>query len=116
EEALFRRMSHCGRARGCEDLFTGKAGNYGLVSRLLSKKAPSADRLSARQARELCERIEDEGYCRHVVREQGATVIRADPRLSRYGRLLRERLEAVLPVSPNMVPIAYVEADPELAA
>ncbi|MCC7440916.1 MAG: hypothetical protein IT285_04750 [Bdellovibrionales bacterium] len=111
QEVLFKRMTQCGRRRGCEDLFTGEAGNYGWWNHLTGSHS-SDDLIPAKQAAQLCSQIKSEGYCEHMLDTQGPINTRANARLSAFQPMLLDRWGAVLPRAQNMVPKTLIDSQP----
>ncbi|HTL11723.1 MAG TPA: hypothetical protein VL588_04510 [Bdellovibrionota bacterium] len=107
---LFSRMTQCGKARGCTDVFTGKASHYSLWEDLFGE--PNSDLLSDAEAGRLCNQVRSRGFCEYQLGKQGDVITLGNPLLKRFQPLLLDRLGSVLPRAVNMLPAALINAVP----
>jgi len=105
-QLAFKRISQCGKKRGCVDLFLSQSLTFThwVPSRPLSKEA----------ADEACDQIYDQGYCENELfkYESVLAFLESLPKFRKYQDQVEKQLELVTPKTNLEIPGSWMKAFP----
>ena len=105
---IFKRIGTCGWKKGCLDVFTNE--NDSIFEQILQKTKG----LSINNAKNLCEKIYEDGRCKHEITRDGETVTQSHPDLVKLGKIISKKLDQNLPKFHNDLPLNIINSDNNL--